>query len=493
MKKMIFIILMTMFVAGIVFATGGSEADSGSAPAEPVELSWYFMGSYPQNDQQTVYDEFNRILLERYNMTIDFKPVGWGDFDQKMQVMIAAGENFDITYTANWINNYSQNVAKGAFVNLDELLPEYAPNLYKSLPEAGWNAVKIDGSIYASINQQTATHMHAIAFPESLVERYNFDINTIKRLEDLEPYLAALKANEDGVIPFGAFNEPGTLTSYVKEYLGYEEVAGGAIPGAISTTSSDNTIFNQFASQEFKDWIYLMRDWYKKGYIKDDALAITDMNPNLSGGGVGASMMGNYAPGAEADTAARWGYPVVIAKLTKPYMMTSNFRGTMYGISATSKHPIEAVKFLEILNTDKELYNMICYGIEGVHYNKSEGEYIEPIADSGYSPSTTWAFGEVFNAYLLPGQPEDVWQQTREMNLSAGISPIMGFSFDPSSVQSEIAQCVSVRQEFLPALELGVVDPDEMLPVFLEKLETAGAQIIIDETQRQLDAWLAAR
>jgi putative aldouronate transport system substrate-binding protein len=493
MKKMIFIILMTMFVAGFVFANGSSEAGSESAPKEPVELSWYFIGSYPQSDQQTVYEEFNRILLERYNLTIDFKPVGWGEFDQKMQVMIAAGEEFDITYTANWVNNYSQNVAKGAFVPLDDLLPEYAPTLYKSLPDAGWNAVKIAGSIYATINQQIATHMHAIAFPQSLVEKYNFDINSIKRLEDLEPYLAALKANEKGVIPFGAFNEPGTLTSYVKEYLGYEEVSGGAVPGAISTKGTNTTIFNQFASQEFKDWIYLMRDWYKKGYIKDDALAITDMNPNLSGGGVGASMMGNYAPGAEIDTAARWGYPVVIAKLTKPYMMTKNFRGTMYGISATSKHPVEAVKFLEILNTDKELYNMICYGIEGVHYNKAEGEYIDLIADSGYNPSTTWAFGEVFNAYLLTGQPEDVWQQTRDMNLTAESSPIMGFSFDPSSVQSEIAQCVSVRQEFLPALELGVADPDEMLPVFLEKLELAGAQTIIDETQRQLDAWLAAR
>ena len=493
MRKMIFIIFMTMASAVMVFANGSQETKSESASSKPVKLSWYFVGSYPQNDQQKVYDEFNRILLDRYNMTIDFKPVGWGDYDQKMQVMIAAGEEFDICYTANWINNYSQNVAKGAFVALDDLLPEYAPNLYKSLPEAAWNAVKIKGQIYASINQQTATKMNAIAFPKSLVEKYNFDVNSVKKLEDLEPFLAAVKKGESGVIPLGAFNEPGTLLSYVKEYLGFEEVAGGAVPGVIRLNESKPKVINQFASEEFKKWIYLMRDWYKKGYIKDDALAITDINPNLASGGVGASFMGNYAPGAEADTAARWGYPIVVAKLTKPYAMTANYRGTMFGVSVTSKHPVEAVKFLEILNTDKELYNMICYGIEGVHYNKKEGEYIEPIADSGYAPSTTWEFGEVFNAYLLPGQPEDVWQQTRDMNKSAVVSPVMGFSFDPSPVQSEIAQCVSVRQEFLPALELGVMPPDELLPEFLQKLETAGAQTIIDEAQRQIDAWMAAK
>lgn len=491
MKKIVLIFLVMLFTAGI-FANSNNESQSADEAA-PVELSWHFMGSYPQTEQQRVYDEFNRILLERYNMTIDFKPSGWGEYDNRMQMMISSGEEFDICFTAVWINNYSQNVAKGAFIPLDDLLPVYAPSLYRSLPKAGWDAVKIDGKIYATINQQISTKTNAIAFPKRLVEKYGLDTTKVKTLEDLEPYLKAVKEGEEGIIPLGAFNEPGTLLSYVKEYLGFEEVAGGAVPGVIKKGGTDTTVFNQYASEEFKEWIYLMHDYYQKGYIKHDALAITDINPNLSSGGVAASFMGNYAPGAEADTAARWGYEVEVAQITVPYMMTANYRGTMYGISTTSKHPIEAVKFLEILNTDKELYNLICFGMEGIDYNRAEGEYIKPIADSGYAPNTIWAFGETFNAYLLPGQPEDVWDQSRAMNDSAEVSPLMGFSFDPSSVQSEIAQCTSVRQEFLPALELGIVDPDEYLPLFLEKLETAGMQTILDEAQRQIDEWKKSR
>jgi putative aldouronate transport system substrate-binding protein len=56
-------------------------------------------------------------------------------------------------------------------------------------------------------------------------------------------------------------------------------------------------------------------------------------------------------------------------------------------------------------------------------------------------------------------------------------------------VQSEISQCQSVRQEYLPALELGTVDPDAVLPEFLDKLDKAGAQKIVDEMQKQINAW----
>ncbi len=492
MKKIISIFLMTLFTAGI-FASSNNESASEAANAEPVELSMHFMGSYPQMDQQRVYDEFNRILLERHNMTIDFKPAGWGEYDNRMQMMISSGEEFDLCYTAGWINNYSQNVAKGAFIPLDDLLPKYAPTLYSRVPKAGWDAVRIDGSIYGSINLQIATKTNAVAFPKHLVEKYGFDTTKVKTLEDLEPYLKAVKEGEEGIIPLGAFNEPGTLLGYVKEYLGFELVVGGAVPGAVAKGGTDTTVFNQYATKEFREWIELMHYYYEKGYIKEDALAITDINPNLSSGGVGVSFMGNYAPGSEIDTAQRWGYDVEIQTITKPYMMTSNYRGTLYGVSTTSEHPIESVKFLEILNTDKELYNLLSFGMEGVDYDKGEGEYIAPIENSGYAPNTIWAFGETFNAYLLPGQPEDVWDQMRAMNDNADVSPLMGFSFDPASVQSEMAQCTSVRQEYLPALELGIVDPAEYMPIFLDKLETAGAQVIIDEAQRQIDEWLKTK
>ena len=50
----------------------------------------------------------------------------------------------------------------------------------------------------------------------------------------------------------------------------------------------------------------------------------------------------------------------------------------------------------------------------------------------------------------------------------------------------------AVIGQYAPALECGIVDPDEMVPEFLNALEAAGMSEVIAENQAQLDAWLAA-
>ena len=47
--------------------------------------------------------------------------------------------------------------------------------------------------------------------------------------------------------------------------------------------------------------------------------------------------------------------------------------------------------------------------------------------------------------------------------------------------------------QYVPALETGSVNPDVVLPEFLEALEAAGIQECIAENQKQLDQWLEAR
>jgi len=492
MKKL-FMLTVLMLIAVFAFATGSTDEGAGSDISEPVTLTWYFVGSYPQPDQGRVYEEFNRRLMEKINTEIDFKPIGWGDYDQKMQVIIASGEEFDLAFTANWINNYHQNVAKGAFLPLDDLLDEYAPHLKSSVPQKIWDATKVVGEIYGIINYQVSTMTASIAFPTSLVEKYGLDVDSVDSLEDIEPYLEAVKNGEPGVVPLGVANLPETVIGYVNASLGFEEIGGRAVPGVLLNNNPNLRVVNQFATREFKDWVALMRDWNLKGYFPNDAIAITDLSPNFNGGTVGAGFEGNYAPGAEISASDRYGYPVSIAPISEPLLITSGIIASMQGISSTSQNPERAMMFMELLNTDKELYNLLCYGIEGVHYEKLDGDFIQPIADSGYAPNTNWEFASVFNAYKLEGMPETVWEETRDLNMNAVASPLIGFAFDPTPVQSEIAQCTSVRQEYLPALELGYSDPDELLPEFLEKLEIAGAQKIIDEMQSQIDAWKATR
>jgi putative aldouronate transport system substrate-binding protein len=481
-RTLVAVALCLLCAAGL-WAAGAKEAPAAA-------LTWYFPGSYPQKDQDQVYAKFNELLKAKMNTTIDFKPTPWGDYDQKMQAVIASGEKFDLCFTANWINNYLQNVAKGAFVPLDDLLAKQAPKLKASVPDKIWAATKVNGKIYGIINYQISAMTAGLSFPTKLLQKYNFDPTKVKKLEDLEPYLKAVKAGEpDLVAVYGVANTSGTTIGYVNQYLGFEEIGGRAIPGIILDNDPAMKVVNQFKTDKFKSWIKLERDWYLKGYIMKDAVAVKDMDPNLSAAKVGVSYVGNYKPGGDAESSARYGYPITEVPISEPELITSSIISTMHAISITSANQERAMAFMEVMNTDKAIYNLLTFGIEGKHYTKTGDNSIAPVKDAGYWPSTPWLHASTFNAYLLPGQPADVWEKTRKLNMSAKASPIIGFSFNPEPVQSEISQCQSVRQEYLPALELGTVDPDAVLPEFLDKLDKAGAQKIVDEMQKQINAW----
>ena len=48
-----------------------------------------------------------------------------------------------------------------------------------------------------------------------------------------------------------------------------------------------------------------------------------------------------------------------------------------------------------------------------------------------------------------------------------------------------------MKGQYLKLLEAGCVDLDTVYPEFIQKLYDAGLQRVIDEKQRQFDAWLA--
>ena len=51
------------------------------------------------------------------------------DYANKYPLLFSSGEKCDLAYTATWLG-FSNYASKGAFMNLDELWPTYAPNNY---------------------------------------------------------------------------------------------------------------------------------------------------------------------------------------------------------------------------------------------------------------------------------------------------------------------------------------------------------------------------
>lgn len=185
-------------------AASGEKTDAGSQKTEDskeenqkeeeiVELIWYVGGGGPQADTDAVLEEANAYLKDKLNCTLKIVETDFGSYDQKMQMVIGSQEKFDLCYTANWSNNFYNNVNKNAFLELNDLIDEYAPDLKAIMPEAGWGAATVKGNIYAVPNMQIWTMTNCLVIAKEYVDEYNFDITAVKNLKDVEPLLEAIK------------------------------------------------------------------------------------------------------------------------------------------------------------------------------------------------------------------------------------------------------------------------------------------------------------
>lgn len=458
-----------------------SDAHGQESQAEPVNLKWYIRFD-DQKDLKMVNDKLNELTLEKINATVEIINIPGATYDDKMQVIMGGREECDIIFTGATFADFWGNAARGAFLPLNDLMATYGKETYDAIPEALWEGVKIDGEIYGVINYQIEAKEAGFYVPTEILEKYEFDLSAVEKMEDIEPLLEMVKQNEPDKIPIVV------LAKDLLPLMGYDDIGTYGSPGAVVIGDKDLTVVNQYETQGFKDFIEIMRKWYKAGYIAKDAPTITAYNDQIKAGKV-ACVLQNMKPGGLAQEEVSFGRPLTTKKIMEGRVLPSAIAATLNCISSTSKNPEKAMEFLNLMNTDKEVYNLMCFGIEDVHYKKTGENRIELIENSGYQPNKSWAFGNQFNAYLLPTQNDTDWEDTIALNENSSTSDLLGFVFNPENVKNQISQCQSVWDQYFPAIISGAVDLDTYLPEFLQKLEQAGSKEIIAEKQKQIDAW----
>ena len=79
---------------------------------KPYQIDWYFVGD-PQLDVKEVQDKVNEYVKDEINISLELHPLDWSGIREKINIMAAGGEKFDITFTD--LNNYHALAAKNAF------------------------------------------------------------------------------------------------------------------------------------------------------------------------------------------------------------------------------------------------------------------------------------------------------------------------------------------------------------------------------------------
>lgn len=483
-------LLLTACVGPAAPAAGGGEASAGDSSTVTVTYT------YPNTvfkDVGLVEEALNKLLVPAINTKIKLNPIDWGAFDEKMKLAFAAGEECDIVFTAPWINNYLLNIANGNFVPLDDLLAKNAPGLWASMPETTWDAARVDGKIYGVINQQIFVKPFGFTVRRDLADKYGLDAYALKSYDELEPFLNAILENEPDVIPL-----PGAST-WSNEGNGFDPIITEQVPVVIRYDDKELKLFNAAASPEFQASVERARRWYEAGYTPKETIAGDDQQAMWRAGKFALSgLVGVVKPGGEIESEQRFGQPVYSQSMTKPFLTTAGTTATTNAICATSKNPEAAIKVLELLNTNVEIYNTLAKGIEGKHWEWADkgNLVIKPGPNNAdYNPNTDWEFGNQFLAYYIdPKQAEiKAWEATYDLNTTSPPSAAMGFNFNAEPVKTELANVAAVTGELAGPLASGQVDPATALPEYLERLNQAGIQALIDECQRQLNDWVAKK
>ena len=430
---------------------------------ENIELVWYTIGIEPA-DMDRVESEVNNYLTKKINATIDIRFVDYADFTKVMNNKTNEGENFDLVFTSSWANDYYPNAKEGDFLNLNNLIKEYGKDVYKALDKKFWEGAAIDGCIYAIPNQKEISSMPMWVFSKEYVEKYNIPYKDIKTLEDLEPWLKLIKENEEGVIPF-----------YVDDSYSVPMIWDQLCPAlGINLESNSFEVINIFKTEEMINNLKTMRRYKELGYTNTKIGNAGDFSTKRF------VTKADGQPYAEKIWSIKSGGEVVATPILESYITNGSVNGSMIAISKNSKNPEKAMEFLNLLNTDR---------IEGVHYEKISNNKIRLLEKSKNYMVDYYTLGNLFITYVLEDEPENKWDEFKEVNNKSNVSQALGFKFDPSKVSIELKDVNTVLEEFTRSLYTGLVDTDEYVSKLINKLESAGIDKVKEELEIQLNDW----
>lgn len=509
-KRMLAMLLATTMVAGLAgcgakdtadkpaaddaatddAATDDVDAADGDLYGEHVTLTYCFpdaMGVDGYAGWDNIVAAVNEITEEKINATINFEVLPLAEYTDKMNMKFFSGEEFDVCFTGAW-NPLATAVGQGAYAELtQETLETYAPELLQVLNPVAWDATTFDGKIYAAPLQQIYVRRAGIRFNVEKAKEHGFDYASVEKLEDVESYLEQLKAAGETKIFFA---DATTLTGQLGGAMGFDALVSSDIPGVVRYREENPTVVNQYATEEFAEYAKLIKKWNDAGYIHAEAALGTtkpeefavDINPA-------------YKPGGDATESITRGWETVSVPFGDAVLTTSAITATNLAVGATSKNVERAVAFINLLNTDADLLNLLCHGIEGVDYEfvDKDNKVIQAI-EGTYPTNYSFLIGNVFNDYYTDPTQVGTWEETAEINGSADGSTILGFTFNAEPVSTEIAAMQAVIDEQLPVIGSGEVeDVDAAIQKLNDSLEAAGLSTVLAEMQNQLDAWEATK
>lgn len=465
-----------------------------SKTLDPYEVKMYFMGTKQYPETNLIEDEIAKKIKDTLNTTVKIQVFPWGDYAKKMSMIIAAGEQFDACFMG--LNSqYYQNVAKGAFVDLTDLVKDKLPKFSKIINPAFLEGPKVKGKLYALPTNKEVFEAFGFEYDKEFADKIGVSdaLDAVKSYADLEPILKTAKEKLPGdVFPF--IFQTRTLFRAGE----FDSLGDQTLPGIVRLNDDSTTVINQFESPEYLANWNLAYKYVKSGYANKDGA--TNGAPDYWNVRKGLIRVENMGP-VPAYTGTS-GQTIKRVYVGNKVNSTGSTCGAMFAFSKTAKDINRALAFFDEYATNPEIYNLVGFGIEGKHYQIIDTNTTPKRVDflSGQDENSVgyihsggvWSMGgNWFDSFLGKNDPADRNDVISKANDAATTSKLIGFSFDPEPVKAELAACTTIYTEMVIPLNCGAVDPAVYAPKLAAKLKASGVDKIIAEKQKQINQWKA--
>jgi putative aldouronate transport system substrate-binding protein len=391
MKKMVLCLLVLFTVYGLAFGGGGQTAGSERSNRTDINTSGYpivtdgsvtlrywtilnpaaskFIQSYAENPAYQEMEKRTGVKIEWIHPAISME-------QEQFNLMIASGEYADIMGGSNYYRGGEfQGMSDGVYLDLTPLLPSLAP--------AYWKFIQEDDEFYREVSndegkiaafwgykpEQDPPFLRPVVREDVLKD---LGKNVPETIADYEALFSAMQAK--GIVPLLISNDS------IRQFMG----PYGVVPGLYK----DNQEKIQYGQIQdgFRQYLTLMNDWYKKGYISRDFTSVDSNQANTLFDTKKIGMM--VVPVVVAyNRGLIQNFTVVTApypRLTAGQVLHHQDRGwpkqtvspaSNAAVSAKSKNKEAAIRWLNYAYTP-EATELMNWGVEGFNWSKVNGKNV---------------------------------------------------------------------------------------------------------------------
>lgn len=446
---------------------------------------------------ERIEDVMSEYTIEKLGVKVQLEILDIASYSQSMTLSLSSGEHVDIFSPI--VLGYTSAINKGYTLDLEEdgLIQTYGEGILETMNEAYVEACRVGGVLYGLPQQRDmAIGQGGFAIGAEYLDGIGFDYQSMYKdgeeviytdLATIEDIFTQMKETYTDMHVFAP------SSTNLGQHNAYDPIGGDDF-GVLVDPQNRLDVEDLWSSDLFRNFADRMYRWNQAGFISKDALTDDTAPTAQVKAGTAIAYATATKPGIKAQETGLCGRPMIIFQTGEDFLKSSAVSSMPWSINSGTEYPIASMQLLNMFYTDPYMSNLLCWGEEGVEYQKVDGDFITfadgiDASNSGYYNNVNWLMPNQFIAHVWEGNEADIWERMETFNNDSIKSKALGFAFDNSSVSTEYTALMNVYNEYGLQIIMGFADPAVAIPEMYDKLIASGLEIYMAAKQEALTEW----